>query len=399
MKKLALGTLLLSGLLAACGGGDDDVPVVIDATVNGDGGGGNDGSTPIDAPVTPPACNPLGAPGNQGCDPGQKCTWISVQTDPEDLGKLGCVADGTVALGGACTSGPTGETTGFDNCQSGLICVAGACADVCGFDGSAAAMCAAGFNCTRYDGLYANGDDDPVAGACNPGCNPVTQTRSTDNMPCGTGMGCYLLTSQTETVAVCAGDGDIGHNVDITGTAFANSCVPGAQPRRKDGVSMTVQCGGLCNPVDVTSTTNMTAEGGAEIAGNATAKDNCQTSWGANPPADGTAGESCRFWWAREPFDGLSPYSNTVGWCFKHAVFQYDSNGDMTVDAPFPRCITATTGDVIPPIGNPPHNDAQFFWCVALPATATLGHAVDSVKKWSAMREPKLDRLGGYLQH
>ena len=65
-------------------------------------------------------------------------------------------------------------------------------------------------------------------------------------------------------------------------------------------------------------------------------------------------------------YDQPSPFTNTLGWCFRHAAFQYDSNGDMTNDAPFPRCITLTTGDVVPPIGNPPHNDAQYFWCVQL---------------------------------
>ena len=178
-------------------------------------------------------------------------------------------------------------------------------------------------------------------------------------------MGCYILSSPTETIAVCASDGEVGHGEEITGTAFANSCVPGAQPRRRDGATFTVECGGLCTPTDVTSTTNMTSEAGVAPLG-------CDR-WGAAPPSDGTAGESCRYWWAREPFDGLSPYSNSVGWCFKHAAFQYDSNGDMTVDAPFPRCTTLTTGDLVPPIANPPHNDAQFFWCVALAATFTGG--------------------------
>ena len=140
----------------------------------------------------------------------------------------------------------------------------------------------------------------------------------------------------------------------------------------------------------------MISEGGLEIAGNATAKDNCQTSWGANPPNDGTAGEGCRFWWAREPFANLSDFSNTVGWCFKHAVFQYDSNGDTVDDAPFPRCTALTTGDVVPPIGNPPHNDAAYFWCVQASATATLGDAITTVKKWSTLNQPRLDRLGGW---
>lgn len=381
MKKLALGTILIAGLLAACGGGDDDVTVIIDgATGNEDDGDG---------------CNPLGAAGQQGCSTGQKCTWIQVQDDPEELGKVGCVPDGTVAVGGACTQGAVGESTGYDDCAAGGICVAGACSDVCGFDGSANAACADGFNCTRYDGLFANGEDSPVAGACNPACDPVTQIK-TGGGTCGTNNGCYLLTSDTDTIAVCANAGTVDHNEDIDGDAFANSCVPGAQPRSKDATSTIVQCGGLCNPVDVTSTTNTASEGGAEIAGNTTAKDNCQTTWNANPPNDGTAGEGCRFWWARESFAELSDFSNTVGWCFKHAIFEYDTDGDDLDDAPFPRCIDLTTGDVVPPIGNPVHNDAEYFWCVAIPATATLGDAIATVKKWSTVREPRLDRLSNW---
>jgi len=387
MKKLALGTILIAGLLAACGGGDDDGVTVIDAAGGGDGGG-------IDAPPVQ-ACNPSGAPGMQGCQTGQKCTWITVQETPEVIGKLGCVPDGTAAVGAACTEGPVGETTGYDNCAAGGICITGTCSDICGFDGSAGAACASGFNCTRYNGLFSNGMDEPVAGACNPARDPVTQT-ATAGGNCGANKGCYLLSSATETIAVCANAGTGTHNMDIAGQAFANSCVPGAQPRRKDAATMTVQCGGLCNPTDVTSTVGMASEGGLEIAGNATAKDNCQTAWAAAPAADGTAGESCRYFWSREQFDGLSPYSNTVGWCFKHAIFQYDSNGDMTNDAPFPRCTTLTTGHDaahVPPIPAASTNDAQYFWCVALPAMATLGDATRAVKKWNFRHEPKLDRL------
>jgi hypothetical protein len=88
---------------------------------------------------------------------------------------------------------------------------------------------------------------------------------------------------------------------------------------------------------------------------------------GALPPSDPIEGESCRYYWALEAFDAPGTYSNSVGWCFKHAAFLYDTNGDMVSDAPFPRCVTLTTGDLVPPIGNPPHNDAQYFWCTALP--------------------------------
>ena len=92
-------------------------------------------------------------------------------------------------------------------------------------------------------------------------------------------------------------------------------------------------------------------------------------SKGAAPPDSATAGESCRYYWARESFTALSPFSNTVGFCWKHAIWTYDSNLDLVPDAPFPRCPTLTTGDVVPPIGMPPHNDAEYFWCVQQPST------------------------------
>jgi hypothetical protein len=358
---------LFLGLAGCHGCGDDDSSVTVDAAA--------------DAPSAP-ACNPLLTAGLQGCDPGLKCTWIAVGAG---TGQLGCVADGTVATGGSCVRGTDGATTGFDNCVAGQICVAGTCTDICGFDGSAIAGCEGGSSCARYDGLFANGTDLPPLGACHPTCNPVIQRRL-DNQPCGAGKGCYLVTDESDTVGVCAPAGNVGHNADLAGTAFANSCTPGAQPRRKDGISTTLQCGGLCNANDVTSTSG--SEGGLEIAGNALAKDNCQTSWGARPATDGTAGESCRYWWAREPFTSLGPYSNTVGWCFKHAIFQYDTNGDQMPDAPFPRCAILTTGDVVPPIGNPPHNDALYFWCVAQPS------AIAPIV--TIVGEPAIDRLTGW---
>jgi len=414
MKKLALGALCLTGFLAACGGGDDDtVTPTTDARQ-------------IDADI-PVECNPLGAAGMQGCATGQKCTWITITADDpmtaadEGVGKIGCVADGTVDLAGACTQGTPGEATGFDNCKAGNICVGGQCKDVCGFGGGAQEACASGQACTRYSNLWANGEDDPMYGACNPTCNPVTQLRS-DGTNCGMNQGCYLLVSQTTTTAVCAGAGTVMHNAAITGTAFANSCVPGAQPRRQSPDNMIVECGGLCDPKDVfvkapgdvtfaqvggqpdkaapiavedaAKVENYAAEGGL-------GPNSCMTKWGAQPPRVGN-GESCRYWWAREPFDTLSPFSNTVGWCFEHNTFKFDSNGDMTADHFFPRCAAlpgcttpnCTTADLVLPIGNPPHEDASFFWCRALPAM--LQTSIKHVKKSIEHQEPKLDRLNNW---
>lgn len=373
--------------------------------------GAGSGETDVDAPpweggtddCLGHGCNPFAPAGQQGCQTGEKCTWIRVQETPERIGKLACAPDGTVGLGGACTFNvqdggggghcePLRDMTGYDNCAAGLYCIADVCREVCGFDGSSNAACPSDQSCTRYEDTFSNGpDDDPIAGICNPRCDPLTQTKTGTNPPetCGEGQGCYLLTSQTDTIAVCAIAGTATHNADLSGPYFANSCVPGAQPRRKDQASTTVQCGGLCRVVDVRMGVNEASEGG-EVTGSTTDKDNCQATWGAAPPSDGTAGESCRYWWSREPFEALSPYSNTVGWCFKHAAFRYDTNLDLMPDTLFPRCTEVTQSDTLLPTNGQP--DDLYFWCRASPPPMLAG-AVYSIKKWQARIERRLDRV------
>ncbi len=374
VSRLVLGSILVA--LCAVGGCKDDPPPVdppidapvidapaidapVDAMVD----------APIDAMIDGPVdamtdaggttCDPLAPAGMSGCAAGQKCAWITITDIPQPVGMLGCVPTGTVALNNACTIGPPGQVTGFDNCVEGAQCVSGICQDVCGMNGQPNGACPAGSTCTRYAGVFANPPDDAPYGLCRPSCDPITQLTGT-GASCPMNQGCYVLTTATTTTAVCAAAGMVGHGQPIVGTPFANSCLPGNQPRRGISADNTVECGALCRPAAVTSTTNQVSEGGV-------APHTC-VARGAAPP-EAVNGESCRYWWAREPFDAPSPFSNTLGWCFRHTAFQYDSNGDSAPDAPFPRCINLTTGDVVPPIGNPPHNDAQFFWCVPLPAT------------------------------
>lgn len=379
---------ILVPIVVALGGcslyfSDDDPPPDAPWVVLCDGGLATAHcSPPIDAPDAPiGVCNPIAPPGSQGCDPGMKCTSVTLQEEPVPVGHLACVPDGTVATGGACLHGPVGEHTGFDNCAAGNVCIGGECHDICSFDGDPAGACAPGFHCSGHANLFGNSDDDPLYGACAPQCDPVTQTLP-DGDRCGPGQGCYVLTSTTTTISVCAHAGSIAHDQPITGTPFANSCLPGHQPRRASQVDNTFECGALCRPAEVTSTTNLASEGGV-------APFTCEAR-GAEPPASANAGESCRYWWAREPFDDLSMFSNTVGWCFEHSTWQYDSNGDMVVDAPFPRCTTLTHGDVVPPVGNPAHDDAVFFWCA--PRSAALQGPLVSTPAPVA----RLDRLGGW---
>lgn len=337
--SLLLGTIAI-GWLSACGGnggqGDDDV--------TGDAG--------VDARQGP--CDPLLPPNQQNCEVGQRCTWIVDQVGPPSTGHVGCVTDGTLPAGAPCEASAAGQP---DRCTTGLYCVAGTCQKVCGFDGGATTGCPADQACARHAGAFADNDDTPFAGVCRPSCDPLSQTRTAGGS-CDKGQGCYLITSATETVAVCAKAGTGMHGEDLSGSIYANSCVPGAQPRRKNSSSDTVQCGGLCKPIDSVRG-SFGSEGGL-------APDSCAVRWGAAPADDGGLGESCRFWYGRERFAGLSPYSNTVGWCFRHTAFLYDPDGDGTLDSQFPRCAAAGMDDVLPPVGNPPHNDAAYFWCIAL---------------------------------
>ena len=332
-------------------------------------------TTSTTSTTLPGICDPLAAPGAQGCSPGEKCTWINVTEMPMPLGEVGCVPDGTAPLEGACTQGPVGETTGYDDCVAGLYCINSVCRDLCGFDGSPNAACAAGHSCTRYSGVFANGDDDPTAGACIESCNPLTQLTGSGD-PCPANEGCYLLSNTVDTVAVCAYAGSLGHGATITGPAFPNSCLPRHMPRLRTQGMNTVECGALCQPAEVYMGHNESSEEGV-------APYTC-TAAGAAPPTDPMDGEACFFWWVREPTDQVTAFSNTVGWCFRFAAFQYDSNNDMTYDAPYPRCSTLTTGDALPPLNGT--SDALYFGCVEL--------APSLPAPLPAPRRLFLDRLG-----
>lgn len=399
MKKLALGAALcFAGFLAACGGDDGDsvIPTIDAARIDATGGG---------------VCNPLAAAGMQGCMVGQKCTWITITEGAppvHDVGKIGCVPDGTANLGEACTHMPAGETTGYDTCKAGSYCINSLCADVCGFDGGAQSACAADFACTQYSDLWANDPDEPMYGVCNPTCNPVTQLRG-DGTTCGANKGCYLLSRTTGTDAVCAGAGRLMHGEAIVGDTFVNSCAPGFMPRRANATDMTNECGALCKPTPVFITNiadaaeppvaRTIANGDADpakvtgaISEGGVAPYTCESK-GASAPRNAASGESCRYWWVLEPFDGVTPYSNTVGWCFKHSIFQYDSDGNMTPDRPRPRCAAVSKGDIALPI-RAMSQDALDQFCIELPAM--LQTSVKNVRKAYGLNETHLDRLNGF---
>ncbi len=312
--------------------------------------------------------------GASGCRVGQKCSWVDLNDEPE-VGEIACVTEGTVLVGDDCTAGPVGPLTGFDNCVAGAVCIgtrtSGKCRKICAVADPTSCGAEA---CVTYSGLFSNAPDRAAAGACTETCNPLTQMTSA-NVTCGVGKACYVSQSANESIGVCGSAGSIGHGRPIlAGSVFLNSCVPGAMPRFVVSTS-TFECGGLCAPAEVTSTMNQSDEGGIS-------PNSCQARWGAAPPSDATAGESCVFWWSREPTSLTSRppgrLSNTLGFCFKHVGAQYDSDGDEVRDAPWPRCTSLTTGDVLPPVSNPAGNDALDFGCLQKPV---MKRAAESVSR------------------
>jgi hypothetical protein len=123
------------------------------------------------------SCDPI---AQTGCSPLEKCSWTrTIATTADQHGLIECVPDGTAALAGTCTWGAAGTTTGYDTCQTGLVCLApvdqdmatGVCEAICDVLAAAgtAEACAAGFTCMRHPGFFANATDPmPEAGLCDP---------------------------------------------------------------------------------------------------------------------------------------------------------------------------------------------------------------------------------------
>jgi len=279
MKKLALGALF-AGLLAACGGGSDSKKIMIMVDGSGSDGSGGD------------MCNPL---AQTGCNAGQKCTWIIDQLTPTYVGHIGCVADGTAAVGAACSFGAAGAT-GYDDCQKGGVCSSftssgsanGICKQVCDNAGGDP-MCDANHVCVTYSKLFSTGASSPAAaGVCDLACNPLTDNdfdggsgsafhKTTSTCGSNARVGCYGAPSQGTPPATgwsCTGDfhtntdgSDPGFRhrtkcttanmcADTDGTIYLNSCNQGYEPLFYDMTGSTVvDCIAICKPSIATRAT------------------------------------------------------------------------------------------------------------------------------------------------
>jgi hypothetical protein len=326
-----------------------------------DGGWGGD-------PDLPRYCNPV---EQMGCDVGQKCTWITVvegtQVDPAGVGLIGCVPDGTVPLLGACTAGPPGETTGFDDCAAGGYCQRGTCQQICtDVPDSCDAVNQA---CNRYTGVFT--DSSPVLGLCDFKCDPVDQTRLSDGAArCGSPesgdptRACYGYVDIDFTCAPAGVPTNI-HYVDVSATVSLNACAPGfgllpLAMAPTDPEPDAFMCMAYCRPQPTHSAATELANGGGGFA--------CATR-GATAPAN-----ECRYWtWLDVVLgaDGVAnPEHEGVGFCLDYARHAYDADGDSVPDTPFASCTTLTEADGADEDTLP---DAEQWGCMPQITTAATG--------------------------
>lgn len=350
MKKLALGALF-AGLVACGGGKDKDIVIPPDSN-----------NTMVDAPPDNLSCDPL---TQTGCGAGQKCGWVILQEEPF-VGSISCVADGAVAVGGACMYGAPGAA-GFSNCVKGSECVAGTCKSICDAAGGDP-MCDAQHACSNYNNLFEQ-SDMTVAGVCDPKCDPTSQRTLSDMKeacnsmdPAMPNVGCYTSDFVDFTCArvpmMAKGKTDyMPAYGPAAGQAFVNGCEAGYVPAFVEmSGSMTVVCSGLC-AAKKTDKMNVANQDGdtmalgklhnqpAARAGDAT----CAVG------KKGSAAESeCRFAWFFNVRNGMvpeTPYNDTLGLCFKPAKYNYDHDGNAgTPNLPLPKCAE------LDPKGMPPAN-------------------------------------------
>ena len=334
MKKLAFGALaigLLSTGLVACGGGSgdddgDDIQLI-------DGG--------IDA-ENAAACN---AAEQTGCGAGEKCTWINIDS-ANDLGTIGCVAEGTVASGAACAYGPDGEATGFDDCVAGQICISGLCEAICTISPDS---CDTNTSCSRYAGLFTG--STPELGACDFLCDPVTQARSADDVAVcggeGTGTaatrGCYGVfdgdfscAGVPQTVAAAPQDYTQDQTAygPASGGAYLNGCAPGFAPllRNANDAAAPVVCFAFCTPA-ARSMEAQANRGG--LAPNDCAARGADTS-------------ECRYFWLWETWDAATDpvHPDEIGFCWDPGAYIGDWDGDaLTPDDAIPECGSLPAAD------------------------------------------------------
>ena len=332
-------------------------------------------------------CNPL---SQNGCTFGQKCTWVDDPARPD--GAIRCVPDGSVAIGQPCSFGPAGPS-GYDDCAKGGVCSdyggSAVCRAVCDNQGGEP-TCDATHACFIDPRLFSTGNTSPhAAGVCLESCDPLADNDfdgsgsalSRTGSACGSAtIGCYGEPSggtPPQTAFACIAElhytAALRHRTECTtatgcanvdGTLSLNSCNQGYLPlSRESTANSTTICVAMCKPLDCYAGNC----GSNNINRLGAAPHRCTT-----PDAVGNfgSGEECQYLWAREVNGNgqwqPSPYSDSLGFCFDHSQYQYDSDGNGTPDTTLPGC------EDLPLHGSGSAIDAVLLGCVSS-QTAGLG--------------------------
>lgn len=167
MSRWAVLSLLVVSMgMIACGGDEQtQAPIVV--------------FIPMEDPPPPP-CDAL---TNEGCEAGEKCTFVYV--DPEQaFGRSACVPDdGMLEIGDDCELSALGVA---DGCRAGSMCLRGKCTEICSVDPDDLSECSPGTVCGRFSSIF-NDQVNENIGLCSPTCNAVFQSCEDPEQ------GCFLL--------------------------------------------------------------------------------------------------------------------------------------------------------------------------------------------------------------
>ncbi len=176
-------------------------------------------------PVTDHSCNPI---TQIGCPVSQKCTLIPDAQNPLNLRTV-CQADGTVPLGGTCSTDPV---TSVDNCTAGMLCSNDTCMAFCS---DAPNTCSALEQCYVLSGPV----DSPGVGLCKEPCDPLSSVTN-----CPSGEACYVyFQPQMSVCASPAGTGTQGVDCQyINDCATGYSCALNNSPVNSTGLTCAFIC-------------------------------------------------------------------------------------------------------------------------------------------------------------
>jgi len=380
MQNLARGAFVMGLFAVACGGNNNKI---IDSN-NGSGG---------------PICDPIKQTGCPADNP--RCTWVQ---DTTTIGHVDCEPDGSVAIGGDCMPEGSNLPT-FDNCDKGGICINGKCETICDNNAGGSA-CGSGFACGIYSGLFeVNGNFE--AGACDKTCDPLADNRfgtgsAGDPLPaktgstCGSDQGCYGFPSSDTTDPThftCGGElntGLVHRSMCVASTdptqpgcapdamsVYLNGCAQGYIPLLKDMSlgSTEAVCIAFCIPQDCYAGSGNC---GSDVTLTSAGKEphSCSTQdirTGAPITTGSAANNSCYYWWGFEEDSTTgviadSQYDDTLGFCFDHARYKYDSNNNTMIDG---------SDLAIPPCnqldGSGSGINAADFGCISVATATALG--------------------------